>query len=329
MDLSGFHFLHPAWLAALPPLWLLTVWLARRERLDGQWSQVVDADLIAALRLGGDRGASPWWLIGAAWTLAALALSGMTWQREQSVAFRAPVDWVLVLDLSPSMATADVAPNRYTRARYAIADILAAARDARVGLVVFAGEAHVVAPLTTDVATVRALLPPLAPAIMPETGNELSPALDTVESLMGSVGSRHPEVVVLTDGVTDVAAALQRAQHLKIDGASVNVIGVGTVGGAPEPGRDGSFIHDAQGQPVISKLPREELERIAAAGGGEYVDVGDARRLIAHLQAARVLRSASYQENDDRRITQWRDDGVYLLIPLVLLTPLLARRGWV
>jgi Ca-activated chloride channel homolog len=329
VDLRAFHFLHPAWLAALPLLWLLTAWLALGDRLDGKWSQVVDADLLAALRLGGARGSSPWWLIGVLWTVAALALSGMTWQREQSAAFRAPLDWVLVLDLSPSMATADVAPNRYTRARYAISDVLQAARDARVGLVVFAGEAHVVAPLTTDVATVRALLPPLAPSIMPETGDELAPALDMVKSLMDSVHSPHPEVVVLTDGVADTAEALQRAQRLRSDGATVNVIGVGTVSGAPEPGRDGSFIHDAQGQPVISKLPREELERIAAAGGGQYVGVGDTQRLIARLQAARVLQAASYEENGDRRITQWRNDGVYLLIPLVLLTPLLARRGWV
>jgi Ca-activated chloride channel homolog len=328
MDLKAFHFLHPAWLAALPLLWLLTAWLARGDRLDGKWSQVVDADLLPALRLGSARGSSPWWLIGALWTLAALALSGMTWQREQSAAFRAPVDWVLVLDLSPSMATADVSPNRYTRARYAISDILEAAHDARVGLVVFAGEAHVVAPLTTDVATVRALLPPLAPSIMPETGDALTPALDEVSSLMGSVTSRHPQVVVLTDGVADTAEALQRAQRLRSDGATVNIIGVGTTSGAPEPGRDGSFIHDAQDRPVISKLPRDVLERIAAAGGGEYVGVSDTQRLIARLQGARVLQSSSYEQSADHRVTQWRNDGVYLLIPLVILMPLLARRGW-
>jgi Ca-activated chloride channel family protein len=330
VDLKGFHFLHPSWLAALPLLWLLTAWLARGDRLDGKWSQVVDADLLPALRLGGShRGSSPWWLIGALWTLAALALSGMTWQREQSAAFRAPVDWVLVLDLSPSMATADVAPNRYTRARYAISDILEAARDARVGLVVFAGEAHIVAPLTTDVATVRALLPPLSPGIMPETGDALAPALDEVSSLMGSVTSRHPQVVVLTDGVADTAEAMQRVERLRADGATVNIVGVGTTSGAPEPGRDGSFIHDAQGQPVVSKLPREALQRIAAAGGGQYVSVSDTQRLVAHLQAVRALQSSSYEENTDRRVTQWRNDGVYLLIPLVLLTPLVARRGWV
>jgi Ca-activated chloride channel homolog len=327
--MQGFHFVHPAWLASLPVLWVIAAWLARGERLAGKWSQVVDPELIPALRLGGGRGSSPWWIIAALWTLAALALSGMSWERERSAAFRSPSDWILVLDLSPSMATADVSPNRYTRARYAISDILGAARDARVGLVVFAGEAHIVAPLTTDVATIRALLPPLAPSIMPETGDALAPALDEVASLMGSVASRHPQVVVLTDGVADTEDALARAARLKSDGGSVNVVGVGTASGAPLPGRDGSFIRDAQGQPVVSKLPRNELERIAAAGGGEYVDASGTARLIAHLETERALQSSRFEQNAaDQRLVQWRNGGVYLLIPLVLLTPLLARRGW-
>jgi Ca-activated chloride channel family protein len=325
---KDFHFIHPAWLATLPVLWLLAAWLARGARLAGKWSQVVDADLIPALRLDGGGRSSPWWLITALWTLAALALSGMSWQREQSAAFRSPSDWILVLDLSPSMATADVSPNRYTRARYAISDILGAARDTRVGLLVFAGEPHIVAPLTSDVATVRALLPPLAPSIMPETGDALAPALDQVRTLTGSVMSRHPQVVVLTDGVADGAAALERAARLKSDGATVNVVGVGSASGAPLPGRDGSFIRDADGQPVVSKLPRDDLERLAAAGGGRYVDVGDIGRLLAQLEAGKTLDSSRFEQSTEQRVTQWRNDGVYLLVPLVLLMPLLARRGW-
>ena len=326
--MKDFHFIHPAWLGTLPVLWLLAAWLSRGARLAGKWSQVIDADLIPALRLGGGGGPSPWWLIAALWTLAALALSGMSWQRERSAAFRSPSDWILVLDLSPSMATADVPPNRYTRARYAISDILGAARDTRVGLLVFAGEPHIVAPLTSDVATIRALLPPLAPSIMPETGDALAPALDQVTALAGSVMSRHAKVVVLTDGVADGAAAVERAARLKSDGATVNVIGVGTVSGAPLQGRDGSFIRDAQGQPVVSKLPRGDLERLAAAGGGRYVDVSDARSLIAELEAEGTLESSRSEQSTEQRVTQWRNDGVYLLVPLVLLMPLLARRGW-
>ncbi|WP_312632366.1 vWA domain-containing protein, partial [Mammaliicoccus sciuri] len=84
---------------------------------------------------------------------------------------------VVVLDLSPSMAAADLQPDRVTRARYAIDDLLGAARDARVGLVAFSDEPYTVSPLTDDVATVRALSQPLAPGIMPSAGDQLAPAL--------------------------------------------------------------------------------------------------------------------------------------------------------
>ena len=127
------------------------------------WARVIDPDLLPALRLPGAGGGSPWRLLVAAWTVAVLALAGMTWERDQSVGYHAPSDWILVLDLSPSMAATDVPPDRATRARYVISDFLNAAQDTRVALVVFAGEAHTVTPLTTDVETVRALLPALAP----------------------------------------------------------------------------------------------------------------------------------------------------------------------
>ena len=124
---------------------------------------MIDPELLPALRLPVGGGGSPWRLLVTAWTLAVLALAGMTWERDQSMGFRAPSDWVLVMDLSPSMAATDVPPDRATRAHYLVSDLLNAAQDTRVALVVFAGEAHTVAPLTSDVATMRALLPPLDP----------------------------------------------------------------------------------------------------------------------------------------------------------------------
>lgn len=330
MDLSAlraFHFLHPGWLLALPLLWALAAWLARRGGRDGGWARVIDADLLPALRLPGSRrGRSPWWLLATVWTLAALALASMTWQRIESIGFRAPADWIVLLDLSPSMSAADVPPNRVTRARYLISDLLSAARDTRVALIAFAGEAHVVAPLTTDVTTIRALLPPLDPSIMPESGNSLAAALDEASRLMSTVPSRHPQIVVLTDGIGDPAEALAGARRLREQGASVNVVGIGTTRGAPEPNGQGGFVADAQGRSVLSKLPVDQLERIAATGGGRYVPLSEAGSLIAELE--RREPSSVVELDAKSRVDTWRNGGVWLLPPLLLLVPLLARRGW-
>ncbi|HTT02448.1 MAG TPA: VWA domain-containing protein [Steroidobacteraceae bacterium] len=325
----GLHFLHPLWLLALPPLLLLVLWalLARAE--GSVWSRLVDPQLLAALRLP-DRGRahSPWLLVGAIWALAVVALAGPAWRRDPSAAYRVPSSWVLLLDLSPSMAAADLVPDRITRARYAVADLLAASRDARVALVVFAGEPHVVTPLTTDVATVRTLLQPLAPGLMPEPGDELAPALEAAERLLRAGHAEQGQVVVLSDGFADSDRAVLVAQRLRTEGASVHVVGIGTASGAPEPDANGGFVRDAHGGILLSRLQEPSLQRVADAGGGRFVSLSSLDDLITQLQTARPY-SFDMSTLAATQVTSWQNGGVFLLPPLLLLAALLARRGWV
>jgi Ca-activated chloride channel family protein len=252
----------------------------------------------------------------------------MSWEREQGMGYRAPTDWILVMNLSPSMAAADIPPDRAARARYVISDFLGAAQDTRVALIVFAGEAHTVAPLTTDVATVRALLPPLAPGIMPESGDDLAPALEEASRLKHDAGNTGAQVIVLTDGIADPAQALQSALKLRSQGITVNVIGIGTEGGAPVPLKDGGFERNAQGDSVLSKLPVDQLQRIAAAGGGEYWPVNESGQLIQHLKQKRAYRAREDRPDAVQAVASSRNDGVWLLPVLLICVPLLARRGW-
>ncbi|MGH8142104.1 MAG: VWA domain-containing protein [Steroidobacteraceae bacterium] len=327
---SSFHFLRPAWLLLLPPLVGLAIWLGRHRGRNSNWSQLVDSHLLAQLRLGEARGArSPWLLVGLAWTVAVLALASPTWQRQQTPVYRAPAAWVLVLDLSPSMAAADVSPDRVTRARYAIEDLLSAAHDARVALVVFAGEPYAVTPLTTDVATVRSLLDPLAPSLMPESGDQLAPALDEAGRLLTAGNGQHAQVIVLTDGFNDPAQAMLAAMRLHRSGANVNVVGIGTATGAPEPDGQGGFVHAAHGRIVLTRLNADVLRRVAAAGAGRFVTLTQLPDLIGalHADASRAVSSA--QAAPQLQVARWRNDGIWLLPALLLLAALLARRGWV
>ncbi len=328
-DLNALHFLHPAWLFTIPPLLAAAGWFLWRQRRTGSWAQVVEPALLSALRLqDGNRKSSPWVLIGIGWAVAALALAGPTWQRVASVAFRAPADWVILLDLSPSMGAQDLTPDRTTRAHYAIEDLLRAAQDARVALIVFAGEDHVVVPLTSDVATIRALLQPLTPSIMPEHGHELAPALDQAASLLNQAASRDGKVIVLTDGFDDPTQALAAAQHLQSQGAEVDVVGVGTTSGAPEPDGSGGFVRDAAGHIVVAKLPVDLLNRLSATGGGRYWSIDAVGALIATLHAEHDNRLDQYSVATRLRIDTWRNEGFWLVPVLLLLAALLARRGW-
>lgn len=328
-SLHDFHFLRPLWLLAIPVLLIAAGWRARHRSAEGAWSRVIDAELLAALRLD-DRatasGISPWPWLAMAWTIAALALAGPTWERESSSAYRGSAAWVIVLDLSPSMSAEDVSPNRATRARYALDDLLSAARDVRVALVVFSGEPHVVTPLTEDVATVRALLPPLAPDIMPTTGDVLAPALDAAGGLLEASGAKTPRVIVLTDGFADPAAAFAAASRLRAAKIDVSVIGIGTPGGAPYRA-SGSFAQDAGGQTRLAHFDADPLRNLAATGGGTYTDVAGLPALGQALsREGGDDREAS--ANPDIQLTQWRDAGAWLLPLLLVLSLALSRRGW-
>jgi Ca-activated chloride channel family protein len=327
--INSFHFLRPFWLIALPLLWLLVYWLARRHKGDGDWSSVIDAELLPSLRLDAASvsGMRPWPWLALLWSLAALALAGPSWERNQTAAYRAPADWVFVLDLSPSMAAKDIAPNRITRARYALDDLLGAAHDARVALVAFSDEPYTVTPLTQDVATVRALLPPLAPDIMPSPGDHLAPALNQAEKLLQAAGTNDQRIVVLTDGFDDPAAVLSAAAKLKARGVTLSVVGIGTAGGAPLQNADGHFAKDAQGRSLLARLDADQLQQLAKTGGGGYVDIAQLPSLIAYLQAEPHSAGGAIAAQGIE-VSHWRDEGVWLLPALLLLAGLLARRGW-
>jgi Ca-activated chloride channel family protein len=328
--MSRFHFMYPYWLLALPPLVALAVWLARHRGRDGAWPRLLDGELLSLLKLNeGGAGRSPWLLIGLVWTLAVLALAGPTWQRQITPAYRAPAAWIVALEVAPSMDAADVPPSRIARARYAIDDLLSAAHDARVGLVAFAGDAYTVAPLTSDVTTIRNLAQPLAPSLMPESGDRLAPGLEEAAHLLQASLGTDRQVIVLTDGFTDAAQALSTAQRLHSQGIKVNVVGVGTGSGAPAPDGNGGFVRDASGQVVLTRLDSDLLQRLANAGGGRFVPLSALPQLVGDLQHAGSRTMTAGVAAPKVKLTSWLNDGVWLLPVLLLLAALIARRGWI
>jgi Ca-activated chloride channel family protein len=254
--MNEFHFLRPYWFAALVPALILLALLWRRRGRSSDWQQLVAPALLSHLLLeAGQRlRRLPLLLLGLGWLLAVVALAGPTWQRQPQPVFRAAIDRVLVLDMSPSMAATDLRPDRLSQARYTIRALLAAAREGRTALVVFGGEPHVVAPLTDDRATIEALLPALSVDIMPVPGNRAAPALRTAGELLQRVHSRNGAVLLLSDGVDDTADSLQAVRQLRGQGYRVSVLGTGTTQGAPVAAPGGGFARDAGGAVQLARL---------------------------------------------------------------------------
>jgi len=326
--MNEFHFLRPAWLLALLPALVLLALLWRRHGRASGWQAVVSPALLPYLLLDSARSVRrlPLLLLGLGWLLAVTALAGPAWERQPQPVYRAPLDRVMVLDMSPSMAATDLRPDRLTRARFAISNVLSQTPEGRTALVVFGAEPHVVVPLTDDVATIEALLPALAPDILPAPGDRAGPALRMAGELLQRVGSKGGEVLLLSDGIGDTADSLDAVQDLRAHGARVSVLGVGTASGAPVPAADGGFEAGTDGGVRLARIDAAGLAALADAGGGRYLQLGEGP--VSLLLERSVDRAPAHARADRHGLERWVEQGPWLLLPLLLIAASGFRRGW-
>jgi Ca-activated chloride channel family protein len=331
IDWQQFHFLRPAGFALLLPLALLFWYLLRRQGSSRGWEAVCDPALLPHVLIGEQsaRQRQSLWPVALAGILATLALAGPTWSRLPQPVFSSTQALVIVLDLSRSMNATDVAPSRIERARFKIADLLRLRRDGQAALIVYAGDAFTVAPLTDDAATLLSQLPALTPAIMPVPGNRAAAALARARDLLRQAGLGRGDVLLITDEV-EGDAAMNAAAGLHGEGYRVSVLGVGTAQGAPVPLPDGSFLKDDKGEIVIPALVDGPLRQLAAAGGGIYqrlaVDDADINALSALLDQRP---SQAETRATELQADIWRDQGPWLVLALLPLAALAFRRGLV
>ena len=329
--LSEFHWLRPIWLWALLPLTFIVWRLLRQSSGASAWDNQCDPHLLARLLV---RRTShhhlPLLLLAVGWALAVIALAGPVWQKLPQPVFQAQAARIMVLDLSPSMNAPDPRPSRIDRARFKVLDLLARFREGQTGLVVFAGEPFVVAPLTDDTKTIAALLPALAPELMPAPGDHAHTALRMADDLLSQAGIQDTgEVILVTDGYDDPAAVLETVATLRAHGRRVSVLAVGTSEGAPIPLPEGGFLKDASGAIVIPRLDQATLTELARQGGGRFarlsVDDRDIETLLSAQERPREIRQdPSHQRSTDR----WREEGPWLVLLLLPLAALAFRRGW-
>jgi Ca-activated chloride channel homolog len=323
--LQQFHFLWPWWLLALVPLpWLY--WLgARRDASTMELSRLVDASLLPHLLRGraGNR-RLPVWLFALGWTSCALALAGPSWSRIHQPLYASRAAQVVAISLSQHMLARDVAPSRLDRARYKVRDLLASNRDGLNALIAYAGEAFVVAPLTSDAGSLGDLLDALAPDIMPVDGDSAALAIDRGVALIHDAKAGGGSLVLVTDQAD--AAADAAARKANAAGVHVSVLGVGTPQGGPVPLPDGGFLQDAHGNVALARRDDAALAALAAAGGGRYVAMTPDQQDVDMLHGQ--LRLAPTTVADGQMGDQWQDRGPWLLLPLLLVVALAFRRGW-
>jgi Ca-activated chloride channel family protein len=324
-----FHFLRPLWLLGLLPAALLVAWLWRRLRSGQGWSGIIAAELLPHLLSGRGiaQSGSPLLALCLAWIAATVALAGPSWEKLPQPVQRKEDALVIVYDMSLSMLAEDITPSRLVRSRQKLLDLLSRKTEGTVALVAYAGDAHVVSPLTDDSRTIANLLPALEPGIMPVPGSRPALATEQAVGLLRDSGLDRGHILLVTDGIR--GDDLVRIQ-VTLAGSSyrLSVLGVGTEDGSPIPTGQG-FFRDRQGNIVIPALDRQPLRELASLHGGTYSDI-----VLDESDVERILQTDLWGELESeqllgRSVDTWHDTGFWLLLLLVPLTLASFRRGWI
>jgi len=322
------HLLRPYWLLILPLLiWLL--WrLWHRQLQVGRWQRLLPEAFHAALLTRGRLRHSrlPWLVLGLAWLLAVIALLGPSWQRFEQPSMKRSDPLVVLLELTPSMLASDAPPTRLEQAKRKLLDLLERRQDVQTAVVVFAGSAHTVVPLSDDLATTRNLLDALHPSLMPEPGQRADRAIAKGLALLEQAGLGRGRLLLIGSSLDEhersAIVTLMEGRNEQL-----LILGVGTEQGAPIAGKDGSFVKDAQGAILIPRLDNARLQRLANELGGRYQRArlgDDDLTSLGLFDQAGTLR----QNDEITRLEAWLDQGHWLLLPLLLLAALAGRRGW-
>jgi len=324
MDVMALHFIRPGWLLLLPLAILIPVLWRRLRRPSGDWSRVCDDHLLRWLSVGkasAQPGRFGPWIAGLVWLVAAIALAGPGWEKLPDSSFSSRDARVLVLDLSLSMMAEDLKPNRLTQARFRLSDMLDETLEGQTGLVAYAGDAFVVAPLTSDTNTIRNMLPALRPDVIPVAGSRPDRALELAAELLERSGFSNGEILLIADGGSQ--ATVSFADKLAKKGIYTSVLAVGTPQGAPIPSGEG-FVSDSKGNIVVARLQRDALQAIASAGGGRYSELTAGSNTDSPWASAE---GSEFARRDEALGERWKDTGPWLVLLLLPLVAFSFRRG--
>ena len=182
------------------------------------------------------------------------------------------IEVMVALDVSNSMMAQDLQPNRLEKAKQILSKLIDNMTDDRIGLVVFAGDAYIQLPITTDYASAKMFLSSINPQMVPRQGTAIGSAIDLAIKSFGKKTNAGRAIIVITDGENHEDDAQAAAKLAADNDIQVNVIGMGKPDGAPIPiNGTMSFKKDKDGNVVVSKLDEQLCNSIAQAGGGVYV----------------------------------------------------------
>ena len=241
---------------------------------------------------------------------------------------RQGIEAIIALDVSNSMLARDVSPNRLDRAKMMVENLIEDFTDSKVGLIVFAGDAFVQLPITSDYVSAKMFLSSIDPSMIANQGTDIAAAINMASHSFTQQEHVGKAIIVITDGEDHEGGAMEAAKDAHEQGFNIYMLGIGSTKGEPIPDpQTGNFMTDNQGNMVMSRLNEQMCREIAQAGGGAYIHVDNsssAQRLLDEeldkLEKGETIIYSDYEE-----LFQYA--GLMALILLILEICIMDRKN--
>jgi Ca-activated chloride channel family protein len=232
---------------------------------------------------------------------------------------RKGIEIVIALDVSNSMLAEDIQPNRLEKAKQAISRLVEKLADDKIGLIVFAGDAYVQMPVTSDYTSVKMFLSSINTQIVPKQGTDIGSAINLSMNSFSPDNEVSKALIIITDGEDHNDDAVSLAREAAEKGIVIYAVGVGTPNGTPIPvysGNQRSFRKDRQGNVIMTKLNEKILREITKAGNGSYIRATN-NRLGLNMLFDRI--SSIEKKELETRIYSEYDEKFQYMIGLALI----------
>jgi Ca-activated chloride channel homolog len=242
------------------------------------------------------------------------------------------VEVIIALDVSNSMLAEDIQPDRLTRAKQAISRLVDNLDNDKIGLIVFAGDAYIQIPITTDYISAKMFLSAINPNMVPKQGTAIGAAINLGVRSFSPGEGKSKAMIIITDGENHEDDPVKEAEEASKAGIIIHTIGIGSTEGVPIPvinnGRK-DYLKDADGNTVITKLDEEILKKVALSTNGNYVRANNSNigldRIFSDIKKMKKqdLESTMYTEYDD----QFQIFAAIVLLMLVVDFIIMERKN--
>ena len=263
-------------------LWLLwAVPLLALIRYYGLWhrrkkfKRLGDKQLIQSLMPNASsvRPTVKFWLIEAAVALMVVMIARPQMGSKISNDKRNGIETIIAIDISNSMLARDVAPSRLDKCKMMVENLVDNFTNDKIGLVVFAGDAYVQLPITSDYVSAKMFLQNIDPSLISTQGTDMARAINLAASSFTQQQGVGRAIILITDGEDHEGGAEEAAKAARKKGINVFILGIGSAKGAPIPLGGGDYMKDESGNVVITALNENMCRQVAQAGSGTYIHV--------------------------------------------------------